>query len=257
MNNTADAAFLKALTTEGLERFDITHDAVVEMYESQNYGEIDRLMLLALGTHGRGWVRSLLMSVKPIKDSVNTEVYDRLVNFLKKGNEERYREQKEQEKEVADLKQENERLRGWMEMLERAPGEAHETIRERALSSHYLQPIVGGWKNRVEELESRLRELEGMEVELRTDYDALFEHICKSEKHTALGLVDYEPREKPLRDVVRVRRWEAWDIVVGVRGMQYGGVASYDRKKGGTEREKFVEDCKRMNLAFVLVEPEG
>ena len=87
--SVAEFAFLKAMTIEGLERFDVLHDAVVEMYESQDYSGMDLLMDLALGTGNRGYVRSLMASVKPVRHVVSEEKFDRLGDFLRKGNEER------------------------------------------------------------------------------------------------------------------------------------------------------------------------
>lgn len=50
----ADAAFCKAMTIEDLKRFDVIHDAVVVLYESQDYDGINRLMELCHGTKNRG-----------------------------------------------------------------------------------------------------------------------------------------------------------------------------------------------------------
>lgn len=47
----------------------------------------------------------------------------------------------------------------WKKMLEAAPGEAAEVIRERCLSSQYLQPIVAVWKSKLSEKDDLIREL--------------------------------------------------------------------------------------------------
>lgn len=190
---SSDAIFLAALTTEGLERFDITHEAVVNMYEAHDYAGIDRLMLLALGTASRGWVRSLMMSVRPVKDSVTVEIYERLGEFLRKGNRER---------------QQNE---AW--------------IRSKPSA-------------------------------MDRDYEALYAHIRKSPEHVSLGLVDYETTaiDSPaIRDVVRVRRWKEYDITFSVRGYEYGAVRDSIENDPKTEKERFVEECQRLRLAFMLV----
>lgn len=183
---SSDAIFLTALTTEGLERFTIIHDAVRKMYEAKDFAGIDRLMLLALGTKGRGWVRMLGMAVAPIKDSVTVEIYDRLGEFLRKED------------------------------------------RENALRPSAMD----------------------------RDYDALYAHIRKGPEHVALGLVDHErvsPENPPLRDVVRVRRWKEYDITIGVRGLEYGAVRDSIENDPKTEKERFVEECQRLRLAFMLV----
>lgn len=82
----ADIAFCKAMTTEGLERFNVIHDAIVEMYENDDHAGMERMMELALGTGNRGYVRTAMISIKPVKHAVSEEKWDRLVEFLRKGN---------------------------------------------------------------------------------------------------------------------------------------------------------------------------
>lgn len=154
-NKTPESLFCEALTTEGLERFDILHEAIKNMFIEENHADIDRMMLLALGTHNRGWIRTALITVKPVKSRVSEEIYERLVDYLIKDNKEREKEEERREEKFNRLQ---EKYNGWVEMLENAPGEAHETIRERALSSHYLQPIVESWRKKVEELEAKINE---------------------------------------------------------------------------------------------------
>lgn len=154
-NNTPESIFCEALMTEGIERFDILHEAIVKMFNEGDYADIDRMMLLALGTHDRGWIRSALMTVGPVRSRVSEEIYGRLVDYLVKGNEERKKEERKGEEKFNRLQ---EKYNRWIEMLENAPGEAHETIRERALSGHYLQPIVESWRKKVEELEMKINE---------------------------------------------------------------------------------------------------
>lgn len=56
--------------------------------------------------------------------------------------------------------QELERLRRWFEVLENAPdGETKEIIRERCLSSSYLQPVIETWKQFVEKQKAQITEL--------------------------------------------------------------------------------------------------
>lgn len=71
----------------------------------------------------------------------------------------------EERREMESLKQENERFKRWFELMENAPGEAKEIIRERALSAHYLQPILESWKRRVNELQMELNKLKSGEKE--------------------------------------------------------------------------------------------
>lgn len=89
MQSEADVAFCKAMTTEGLDRFDVLFDAIVVMYESQNYKGMERLIDLVIGTGSRGYVRTVFIGIKPVKNVVSEEKYERLVEFLRKGNEER------------------------------------------------------------------------------------------------------------------------------------------------------------------------
>lgn len=60
---------------------------------------------------------------------------------------------------IQELRAENERLQSWKQMLEAAPGESAEVIRERCLSSDYLQPIVASWKKANAALQERLASL--------------------------------------------------------------------------------------------------
>lgn len=67
--------------------------------------------------------------------------------------------------EFQRLQEENERLQRWKSMLENAPGESHETIRERALSADYIQPVIASWK----EGNTKLRSLCQKMVDLLTE----------------------------------------------------------------------------------------
>jgi len=199
----ADSAFMAAMADSGLGRYDILHDAVVNMCNEQNYAGIDHLMVLALSTGNRGCVRSVAMSVKPIVGKATESIFHRLCDFLKMKiflndeqinqnpaldangvlqclvemspievrnhyEAERFRVLQENGRVLQEnerMLQENERVNRWIELLENAPGEAKETIRERTLSTHYLQPIVGSWRRKVEELEEKIKELEQEEHE--------------------------------------------------------------------------------------------
>lgn len=59
----------------------------------------------------------------------------------------------------AEIIAENERLQRWFKLLQDAPGEAKEIIRERCLSSEYVQPIVEDWKRSLLNYEKTTRKL--------------------------------------------------------------------------------------------------
>lgn len=57
--------------------------------------------------------------------------------------------------QLTTAREEAKRMREWRTMLESAPGESAGIIRDRVLSSAYLEPILGAWKHRCASLEAR------------------------------------------------------------------------------------------------------
>jgi hypothetical protein len=86
--------------------------------------------------------------------------------------------------------------------------------------------------------------------QLSKDYERLFTYVCAG--HIALGFVDYEFGKSgaPLRDAVKIQRRKPYEIYVGARGIQYGGLNGYEQEDGA-EIAVFSDECKRMNLEWV------
>ncbi|WP_415913304.1 hypothetical protein [Neptuniibacter sp. QD37_11] len=83
------------------------------------------------------------------------------------------------------------------------------------------------------------------------DYDHLYQLICMG--HTATGFVDYyfPDDDGPYRDVVQIKRTEAWSINIGVRGMAYGDIMPFNQKDDLTELDAFKQNCKKCNLEWL------
>lgn len=79
----AESIFCKAMLSKDLECYDVIHYGIVDMYEAGENVGIEHMMDLTLGTRNRGYVRTALMTVNPIKDVVSREKWDKMVDFLK------------------------------------------------------------------------------------------------------------------------------------------------------------------------------
>ena len=81
------------------------------------------------------------------------------------------------------------------------------------------------------------------------DYNRLFDKISKGE--IVPCFVDYEWRDgtPPFRDIAKVQRRKENSIMVGARGIQYGGVDDF-ALDGRTELKAFTDECERMNLEY-------
>lgn len=83
------------------------------------------------------------------------------------------------------------------------------------------------------------------------DYSRLFDKISKGE--IVPCFVDYDWRDgtPASRDIAKVQRHKENSIMVGVRGMQYGGVDEF-ALDGRTELKAFTDECERMNLEYFI-----
>lgn len=81
------------------------------------------------------------------------------------------------------------------------------------------------------------------------DYNRLFDKISKGE--IVPCFVDYDWRDgtPPFRDIAKVQRRKENSIMVGARGIQYGGVDDF-ALDGRTELKAFTDECERMNLEY-------
>ena len=94
---------------------------------------------------------------------------------------------------------------------------------------------------------------------LSKDYTALFELLCKG--YELAGYVDYDSMKDGkhiLRDIVKIKRHSAWDIMFSVRGCQYGGVSKWHgeemqfaKVKVSSELEAFKLAAEICNLEFI------
>lgn len=81
------------------------------------------------------------------------------------------------------------------------------------------------------------------------DYDLLYKMLCGGMEVPCY--VDYERGINLIRDFCRARRLKPYYIIIGVRGIQYGGIDSYQDSEG-PELNLLTSECKRMNLEFIL-----
>ena len=88
-------------------------------------------------------------------------------------------------------------------------------------------------------------------VQLSRDYEALYERLCNGGE--ALCYVNMKwPDGDILRDPCRVRRLKPFDIIISVRGYQYGGVEPFDQN-GQSEKNLLLFECQRLDLEWVAV----
>ncbi len=82
--DTPNNIFSRVLSTSGLGKYDILYDSVILMYNSGDLNGIESLMDLSVESENRGYVRTMLIATKPIRNNgISSEKYDMLVNFLK------------------------------------------------------------------------------------------------------------------------------------------------------------------------------
>lgn len=90
-----------------------------------------------------------------------------------------------------------------------------------------------------------------MYYRLSKNYRILFALISAGEIIAAF--VDYELIEdEMLRDLCKVQRHGPYQIRIGVRGMQYGGLERFN-EEDGDEKELFIAQCKALNLEWVCI----
>jgi len=90
-----------------------------------------------------------------------------------------------------------------------------------------------------------------MYYELSNDYDELFCLISLGEIIAAF--VDFrfdETMPNAMRDLCKVYRHGSYQIRIGVRGLQYGGLEEFN-KEDGDEKKLFIGQCKVLNLEWI------
>jgi len=87
---------------------------------------------------------------------------------------------------------------------------------------------------------------------LSKDYEELFSLVDSGME--VLCYVDYSYRDNdpnPSRDVAKCRKIDE-TIQVGARGIEYGGVSTWEVVRSGlTKEELFIKECHRMNLEWI------
>lgn len=148
----------------------------------------------------------------------------------------------------------SERLRVIQNLVGGAFKIAHDGIDEESVESAWdarkADGILITCIAQCEALEAR--EPNVMPTYLSRDYEALYDLLLAGGE--AFGLVDYkwDDNSNPSRDVVRIRRREAWRIDVGARGIGYNDFGPYLKEKwANNELNAFANDCRRMNLEWV------
>lgn len=85
---------------------------------------------------------------------------------------------------------------------------------------------------------------------LSKDYEKLWSFVANGDE--PLCFVDYKWSEtKTCRDVARIKRNSSFQIQIGVRGIQYGGVDTWYEEHENSEKEAFINECKELNLEWV------
>ena len=80
---------------------------------------------------------------------------------------------------------------------------------------------------------------------LSRDYARLFDLLC-----TGQVLVGWVRYSESLRDVVKIERRAEFDIYIGVRGICYTDLGTFDREKG-EERDVFAARCESVDLEWI------
>ena len=88
---------------------------------------------------------------------------------------------------------------------------------------------------------------------LSTDYNLLYDNICKGNKIACFVNYNFrvlEGKYPPCRDICLVVKTTDFDIDFLARGISYGMVSDYF-KDSYTEKEVFISECKRMELEWI------
>ncbi|MEH0153756.1 hypothetical protein V6R21_06380 [Limibacter armeniacum] len=79
---------------------------------------------------------------------------------------------------------------------------------------------------------------------LSKDYNTLYQHVCDGK--VAACFVDYDG----FRDICQIIKYRDYDISICCRGIGYGNVRTFHRKRG-TEKELFIAQCEKLNLEWI------
>lgn len=87
---------------------------------------------------------------------------------------------------------------------------------------------------------------------LSKDYEELYKHICKG--HIIACYVNYNWHDgsPPSRDICTCKKWKHWEIRFSSRGIEYGSVDPFEKKKGSSEKDIFIKTCKILNVEWIV-----
>jgi len=85
---------------------------------------------------------------------------------------------------------------------------------------------------------------------LSKDYTQLFKFLLEGNKVAAYVDYSFRNNKKIHRDICQVHRKEAYSISIGVRGISYGEIFTFDKIEG-EEEYLFILECKRINLEWI------
>lgn len=81
------------------------------------------------------------------------------------------------------------------------------------------------------------------------DYTLLFDKISKGEIVPCFVDYYFSDIKTPQRDIAQIKMFKDQRIMIGVRGMQYGGVDDF-ALDGRTVLKAFTDECNRLNLEY-------
>lgn len=82
MSNTPkldpDKLFCDAMASDVLKRHDILFDSIKKLYDNGDRSGICRMIDLVAGTEHRGYSKTLLIALKPIKNFIGEDEYEKI-----------------------------------------------------------------------------------------------------------------------------------------------------------------------------------
>ena len=88
-----------------------------------------------------------------------------------------------------------------------------------------------------------------MKTKLSKDYEYLYEEVCKGNEACCYV------KDSTIRPMCRCKKTEMFnDIMFSTRGIQYGGVDSYEWEAKSEQKTLFLQECERLDVEFVVIE---
>jgi len=119
----------------------------------------------------------------------------------------------------------------------------------KGLSVKYTKEEMVGYMMAINDIKEQLS-IQGVVISaFSKDYTRLFDKISKGEIVPCFVDYFFSDIKTPQRDIAQIKMFKDQRIMIGVRGMQYGGVDDF-ALDGRTVLKAFTDECNRLNLEY-------